>query len=80
MPKNYIHLTPRPRGRFAYARRPMQRAPFAKRLCSSACTISRELRRADAAAVYVANRAQYQALALRVKRRNVPNMMRFFNA
>jgi IS30 family transposase len=47
---------------------------IAKRLCRSASTISRELKRADASGVYDGNRAQGLALAQRVKSRKVPKL------
>ncbi len=47
---------------------------IAKRLCRSPSTISRELKRADAAGVYDANRAQGLALARSVKPRKVPKL------
>lgn len=47
---------------------------IAKRLCRSASTISRELRRADVAGVYDANHAQAQSLARRIKPRKVPKL------
>src|SRR5471032_1382620 len=72
MPRNYIHLTPQDRAVVMLMRDDQcSIRSIAKRLCRSASTISRELKRADAAGVYDANHAQTQALAQRVKPRKV---------
>src|SRR5471030_3456301 len=75
MPRNYIHLTPQDRAVVMLMRDDQcSIRSIAKRLCRSASTISRELKRADAAGVYDANHAQTQALALRIKPRKVPKL------
>src|SRR5471030_3402368 len=75
MPRNYIHLTPQDRAVVMLMRDDQcSIRSIAKRLCRSASTISRELKRADAAGVYDANHAQTQALARRVKPRKVPKL------
>lgn len=75
MPRNYVHLTPQDRAVVMLMRDDQCSVrSIAKRLCRSASTISRELKRADATGVYDANHAQNQALALRVKRRKFPKL------
>src|SRR5471030_2857483 len=75
MPRNYIHLTPQDRAVVMLMRDDQcSIRSIAKRLCRSASTISRELKRADAAGVYDASHAQTQALALRIKPRKVPKL------
>jgi IS30 family transposase len=73
MPRNYNHLTPQDRAVVMLMRDDQcSIRSIAKRLCRSASTISRELKRADSAGVFDANQVQMKALVQRVKPRKVP--------
>src|SRR5471032_124606 len=75
MPRNYIHLTPQDRAVVMLMRDDeCSIRSIAKRLCRSASTISRELKRADAAGVCDPNQAQMKELAQHVKPRKVPKL------
>ena len=75
MPRTYTHLTTQDRAIVMTMRDDLCSIRcIAKRLCRSASTISRELRRTSGTDVYYAGRAHRQAEARRVAPRRIPKM------